>query len=178
MTETEDAELMQRIKDGDQDAFLQLVRRYQGPLLNFFFRLGAYSDEEDLVQDTFLRVFSYRFRYKPVAKFTTFLYTLARHAWADSMRKAQRRENLSERISNEWPVSDDGAMNRISAKLDAQTALSKLSEKTRAVVVMSLYQGLKYEEISAILQIPVGTVKSRMFVALNQLKEILDDNKP
>jgi RNA polymerase sigma-70 factor (ECF subfamily) len=139
--------------------------------------LGAHGDDEDLVQETLLRVFRYRFKYRPVAKFTTFLYTVARHAWADGLRKAMRREALYERAATELSASDDGAGKRLHAAMDAQTALEQLSEKLRVVIVMSLYQGLKYDEIAETLDIPVGTVKSRVFTALSQLKEILRDNK-
>jgi RNA polymerase sigma-70 factor, ECF subfamily len=172
-----DPELMRLVGTGDQDAFVVLIRRHQQPLLNFFRRLGAYNDAEDLVQETFLRVFRYRFKYRPVAKFTTFLYTVARHAWADGLRKAMRREALCERAATELPASDDSAGKRLHAAMDAQTALEQLSEKLRVVIVMSLYQGLKYDEIAGILDIPVGTVKSRMFTALSKLKEMLRDNK-
>lgn len=174
-TETPDPELMERVRSGDQDAFVRLIHRHQQSLVNFFRRLGAYSDAEDLAQETFLRVFRYRFKYRPVAKFTTFLYTVARHVWADGLRKTMRHEAISERVANESLVSDDGAIGHTQAAMDTQMALEKLSEKLRAVVVMSVYQGMKYDEIAEILDIPVGTVKSRMFTALNQLKEILDD---
>lgn len=167
-----DAELMAKTRAGDQAAFMTLVRRHQEPLLNYFRRLGAYNDAEDLVQDTFLRVFKYRFKYQPVAKFTTFLYTLGRHAWADSLRKTMRREKLQDVLEEEAPGSDERSMGRAPAAMDAQAALDALSDKLRPVVVMSLYQGLRYEEIAEILEIPVGTVKSRMFVALSQLKAL------
>jgi RNA polymerase sigma-70 factor (ECF subfamily) len=172
-----DPELMRLLAAGDQDAFAALIRRHQRSLLNFFLRLGAYGEAEDLTQETFLRVFRYRFKYRPVAKFTTFLYTIARHVWADGLRKAMRREAVCERAAAELPTGDNRANERPHAAMDAQTALDQLSEKLRVVVVMSLYQGLKYEEIAGILDVPVGTVKSRMFTALNQLKEILRDKK-
>ena len=87
-----DFELMRRTREGDRDAFAALIRRHQPPLVNFFYRMGAYSDAEDLAQTTFLKPFEYRFRYRETAKFTTFLYTLARHAWIDGFRKSQRRD--------------------------------------------------------------------------------------
>jgi RNA polymerase sigma-70 factor (ECF subfamily) len=75
-----DRDLMGMVKLGQREAFEILVCRYQRALLNFFSRMGAnIGDAEDMVQETFLRVFKYRFKYRPLAKFTTFLYTLARH---------------------------------------------------------------------------------------------------
>ena len=168
-----DPELMARTSAGDRDAFAALIRRHQHALVNFFRRMGALHDEaEDLLQETFLRVYAYRKRYRPVAKFTNFLYVLARHAWANLMRKASRT-----------PRADDPALERASvasqtphvdARMDVQAALEELSEKLRLVVVLNVYQGLKYREVAEVLEIPLGTVKSRMHLALKQLRELLD----
>ena len=171
----DDIALMARVRKGDEGAFAQLVARHEMPLVNFFRRLGAYQVAEDLAQDTFLRLFRYRTRYRPSAKFTTFLYTLARHAWVDHLRQIARRERIVERGRIEWPTSDDATSGVARARLDAQAALATLSEKLRVVVVMSLYQGLGYAEIAKALGIPVGTVKSRMFLALRQLRSWFDE---
>ena len=171
--ETTDIELMARIGRDDRDAFAVLIRRYQASLVNFFRRMGAlHSEAEDLVQDTFLRLYSYRRRYRPTGKFTSFLYVLARHAWVDLLRKAARRPGsgtvppLKSAVASHEPGVD--------ARMDVQTALEAISEKLRAVVVLNVYQGLKYREIAEVLEIPLGTVKSRMHLALKQLKELLD----
>ena len=76
---------------GDRDAFELLVRRHHQPLLNFFLRMGVDRDAEDLVQQTFIRLYNYRQRYRPSAKFTTFLYLLARQVWVDELRRRGRR---------------------------------------------------------------------------------------
>ncbi len=177
MHELSDFELMAQVREGSQEAFATLIHRHQNALLNFFRHLGAHSDAEDLVQDTFLRLFRYRARYVPSAKFTTFLYTLARHAWADRWRKAQRQERLEERLQQEWSGVDDGGIAPVRARLDAQEALVRLPEKLRLVLVMSWYEGLLYEDIARILRIPEGTVKSRMFLALQQLREMFHEEK-
>ena len=91
-----DPDLMKRSAAGRQEAFETVVRRHQKPLLNFFRRMGAsYSEAEDMVQETFLRLFDYRFRYRPLAKFTTFLYRLASHVRVDGLRKLQRQPKTS-----------------------------------------------------------------------------------
>jgi RNA polymerase sigma factor (sigma-70 family) len=172
MQELPDHELMGRIRAGDESAFETLIRRHQVPLLNFFRRLGAYSESEDLVQDVFLRLYRYRDRYVHNAKFTTFLYTLARHAWADRWRKLQRILRIEERAQRELPSETDGSLGQVRDAIDAQHALANLPEKLRMVLVMSIYQGLRYEEIAGALGIPEGTVKSRVFLALKRLKEI------
>ncbi|MEI6808335.1 MAG: sigma-70 family RNA polymerase sigma factor [bacterium] len=169
-----DFELMARIKEGDQTAFLALVRRHQDALVNFFHRLGAYTDAEDIVQETFLRVFRYRDKYRPDAKFTTFLYTIARHAWADGLRKMKKQETVSERVTSEAAIEDRLETHRAQAQMDARTALDTLPEKLRIVLVMSFYQGLRYEEIAEILEVPVGTVKSRVFLAMGRMREAFD----
>lgn len=174
-----DEVLMQQTAAGELSAFTTLVRRHQDPLLNFFRRLGVYTDAEDLVQETFVRLFNYRDRYRPTAKLTTFLYTIARHAWLDGLRKAKRQEAFVEKLAADSPASSDGGMPQALLRMDAEQALEQLPEKLRSVVVLSLYQGLRYEEIAAVLDIPVGTVKSRMFNALSQLKEIFErENRP
>ena len=175
MHEPLDHELMERIGAGEENAFPLLIRRYQSPLLNFFRRLGANHDAEDCVQEVFLRLYRYRDRYEHSAKFTTFLYTLARHVWTDRWRKRQRMERIEERARQEMPAESDGNLGRTRAALDAQQALTQLPEKLRIVLVMSLYQGLRYDEIADALQIPTGTVKSRVFLALQRLKEIYHD---
>ena len=172
MQELPDHELMRKIRTGDQDAFAELIRRHQSSLLNFFRRLGANNESEDLVQDVFLRLYRYRDRYEHNAKFTTFLYTLARHVWVDRWRKLQRILRIEERARQEMIAECDGNMGRIRDAIDTEQALEQLPDKLRIVLVMSICQGLRYSEIGEALGIPEGTVKSRAFLALKQLKEI------
>jgi len=172
MQELPDHVLMGKTRAGDHDAFAVLIRRHQSPLLNFFRRLGANNESEDLVQDVFLRLYRYRDRYRHKAKFTTFLYTLARHVWADRWRKLQRIMRIEERARQEMTTQCDGNIGRTRDALDTQQALEQLPDKLRIVLVMSICQGLRYGEIGEVLGIPEGTVKSRVFLALKMLKEI------
>ena len=172
MQEPLDHELMERIRAGDENAFAALIRRHQNSLLNFFRRSGANTESEDLAQEVFLRLYRYRDRYVHNAKFTTFLYTLARHVWADRWRKLQRILRIQERAKQEMMTECDGNMGRVRDAMDTQQALEQLPDKLRIVLVMSICQGLRYSEIGDILGIPEGTVKSRVFLALKQLKEI------
>lgn len=166
---------MLRVKGGCRDAFACLVRRHQQPLLNFFYRMGAYNDAEDLAQDTFVRLYRYRKRWRPRAKLTTFLYTLARHVWIDALRKRKRGEQFREQWKEHADTVDEGGHAALRARLDVSQALAALPEKLRDVVVLSVYQGMRYRDIGAILKIPEGTVKSRMFLAMNRLKEVLGE---
>lgn len=161
-------------EDNDPEALRALIRKHQGALLNFFLRSGAYSFAEDLVQDTFIRLYRYRDRCRPRARFTTFLHTLARHVWIDHLRKRGRMVTLHARWSVLQPETDEVSAGIPASHLDAHEALQRLPEPLREVVVLSILQGLSYPEVAVVLEIPVGTVKSRMFYALQKLRELLD----
>ena len=170
--EPDDFALMALIRRGDHEAFQQLVERHQRPLLNFFWRMGASNHSEDLAQETFVRLWKYRKKYKAKAKFTTFLYTLARHAWLDHLRKHTRFQLFTQRYREDMPDSTDGGLDRLRRKLDIQDALNQLTPKLREVLVLAVHQGLSYKEIARVLHLPVGTVKSRVFNALATLRRM------
>lgn len=174
----EDALLMLRVTRGDDEAFTRLVERHQRSLLNYFLRSGALDESEDLVQKTFVRLYRYRDRYQPVARFATFLYHLARNVWVDETRALARKRRLFNALREE--EKENTPTNSIipsGAAMDAATALSALSPKLRDVVVLHIYQGLRYHEIADVLEIPEGTVKSRMNLAMNALRQALHENK-
>ena len=171
----DDCGLMLRARDGDRDAFTALVRRHQRSLLNFFRRCGVQTDAEDLVQLTFVRLYRYRDRYAPRAKLTTFLYLLARQVWIDDLRRQQRRTRLREELAAEPEPVTNHASQPERGRMDLDAALAALPEGLRLVVVMGVYQDLPYAEIAQALGIPVGTVKSRMFNALRQLRRTLEE---
>ena len=115
-------------------------------------------------------------RYQPAARFTTFLYHVARHVWADRGRKIMRFERLAtelrlqaEAVATKPPPSPGRG-------LDVQAALDRLSPKLREVIVLNVYQGLRYQEVADALGIPLGTVKSRINLALAALKETLHED--
>jgi len=175
--EIPDEAVMQRVADGDGEAFSLLVRKYHVALLNFFHGMNVYSaDRDDLVQETFIRLYNYRRKYRPTAKLKTFLYLLARQVQIDYFRKQQRRYALVETLRNEprEQFTRPGKHNMGDDRREKlQKALGALSEEMRCVVVMSIYQELKYAEIAEILDIPAGTVKTRMFHALQKLGKVI-----
>jgi RNA polymerase sigma-70 factor (ECF subfamily) len=175
--ESSDIELMQRVRNGGDDALTVLVHRYQGQLLNFFRSMGLNAGAEDAVQDTFLRLYRYRDRYEPRAGFRTFIYLIARQVGVDAIRKGRRYSDLLSRATDESETDAAPGMPRRDRTALAEELLMTLPDAMREVVVMSLCQGMKYEEISVSLDIPVGTVKSRMFNAMLRLKEALRDRK-
>jgi RNA polymerase sigma-70 factor (ECF subfamily) len=174
-TRDPDVALMLEVAGGSETAFTALVRRHQNPLLNFFARMGASSDCEDLVQETFVRLFRFRRRYKPAARFTTFLYHLARNVWADRGRKIVRLEWLAAEFQTEVEIARQRAPDRSGDAVDIEAALDRLSPKLREAIVLNIYQGLRYQEVADVLEIPLGTVKSRINLALTALKEILHE---
>lgn len=172
-----DAEWMMRVAEDSEEAFAQLVERHQTPLLNFFARMGAYADCEDLVQETFVRLYRYRRQYKATARFTTFLYHLARHVWADRWRKIVRFDRLTTAFQSELEIhARTTKLERPGDAADIEGALDKLSPKLREVIVLNIYQGLRYQEVADVLGIPLGTVKSRINLALAALKEALNED--
>lgn len=170
-----DAALMERVAGGDREAFCELIRRHQDKLANFFARMGAYNEAEDLVQETFLRLYRHRARYKPSARFTTYLYVLARHVWADLGRRMVRKERLQDSLTADAAIVPRDGMAPGDARLDAEAALARLSPKLREVIVLNVYQGLKYQEIADALGIPLGTVKSRLNLALDELRSFFNE---
>ena len=170
-----DAALMVEVSNGSEIAFTVLVRRHQNSLLNFFTRMGALSDGEDLVQETFVRLFRYRDRYRPSARFSALLYHLARNVWADRGRKDARFEKLTSGLRAEADISSGQDFTDPGERLDVDAALRKLSPKLREVIVLNVYQRLRYQEIADALGIPLGTVKSRINLAIAALKEHLNE---
>ncbi len=166
---------MMRARGGDREAFGALVIRHQKMLLNYFRRAGVPYDAEDLVQQTFLRLYRYRSRYTPRAKVTTFLFLLARQVWIDDLRKRKRAERLADALARE-PEPPPGIADARPGRggLDVAGAVAALPEAMRQVVELGVYQDLPYAEVARILGIPAGTVKSRMFNAIRILREELE----
>lgn len=174
-----DVDLMLRAaRQDDREAFSELVRRHQRPLANFFVRCGVYGDVEDLVQETFIRLYRYRSRYAPTAKFTTFLYLLARQTRIDALRRSQRRDALHGRVVAETPQEVEPTAVDRGERLDLAAALARLSEPMREVVVLAVMQGLTQNEVADVLGIPTGTVKSRLSTALSRLRDDLEGRTP
>ena len=151
------------------------ARKFEKNLLNFFWRQGvSYFEGEDLVQETYLRLWNYRKEYKPSAKLSTFLFLMARQVRLDALRRQTRREAREETWGLEQPQAQSPA---VQSREDVRWAVSRLSEPLREVVELGVFQDLPYAEVAEILGIPVGTVKSRMSNALKKLKEIFDDER-
>jgi RNA polymerase sigma-70 factor, ECF subfamily len=175
--DAEDWYLMMQVARDDAHALRRLVERHQGVLLNFFLRSGAQSSAEDLVQEAFIRLYRYRHRAVPRARFTTFLHTLARNVWVDHVRRGGRANRLREAWQAEQPAADVASAAAAGARLDAERALQELPDESRSVVTLLFFQGLSQAEVAEVLGIPIGTVKSRLFNALHRLRGALDETR-
>jgi RNA polymerase sigma-70 factor (ECF subfamily) len=178
-------QLMWRVKmNDDPQAFAALVRRFEGPIHSLCARMtGDVHRAQDLSQEAFARLFACRKSYELSGRFSTFLWRIALNLCYDELRKIKRRpeiplETCESSDGNEEAVRDSAPSpdaivvgeERASA---VRAALRQLSEPYRAVLVLRHYEGLKFREIADVLDIPEGTVKSRMAEALSQLSRIL-----
>lgn len=158
----------------DDEQLMAEAMKSKKILLNFFASHGVSpSESEDLLQETYLRLWNYRKAYRKTAKLSTFLFLIARQVRIDALRRRMRRETREESWMAERPEEEVPRTNGV--KEDVLWAVSKLSEPLRAVVELGVFGELPYAEIGEILGIPVGTVKSRMSNALKRLKEIFDE---
>lgn len=130
------------------------------------------------MQETFVRLYRHRRRARPLARFTTYVHTLAHHAWIDYLRKRGRVLRVIEAVERELPDYDAHSSGHAAARLDAEQLLNTLSADLRATVVLVVYQGLSHTEAAEVLSIPVGTVKSRMFHSLHRMRAILERGVP
>lgn len=163
---------MLRVKAGDRGAFEELYHLFEKPLTNYLFRLsGNRARAEDLLQDAFLRLWKAAPTYEPSAKVSTYIFRIAHNLFLNDA--ARRREKALESVDAETRSDPGSDLSRREVQSAVQRAVEALPEGEREVLLLSEYNGFKYAEISEILGIPVGTVKSRMFSAVQRLKEAL-----
>lgn len=169
-----DEELMALVQEDDTAAFEVLVERYQHALMTFISRfLGRGPHVEDILQEAFIRVWRHRRHYKTVAKFSTWVYTIAGNLAKTELRRLKIRRSVPIRTGGESiedesvDVVDDGATPEESARRReiremVNKEIERLPEVYRVAVILRDLQDKTYEEIAEILNIPVGTVKSRV----------------
>ena len=181
-----DEELISRFQNGDERAYVELVNRYKDRLLNFVFQfLGDIEQAEDVVQDTMLRLYEKKHYYKEIAKFSTWIYTIARNLANTELRKRKRTKTtylsqLSKERQFEIPAIQDDVDQSLQNEFindRIQSAISNLPEHFKVVIILRDIQELSYEEISNIVEVPLGTIKSRINRARIQLQAELIDLK-
>ncbi len=166
---------MLAVRDGDVGRLGELFDRYHGTLFDFFCRmLGNRTAADDLVQDVFFRILKYRKTYRDQSHFTTWMFHIARNARFDYFKK-HRAEILFPEDGFEIPSRapfPNQQFERDQESAFLKTALARLPEEKRELLILARYQELKYEQISEVLGVDVGTVKVRVHRAVKELREI------
>ena len=168
----EDADLIRKARGGDVEAFNLLISRWEKRVFNYLLRiLQNREDALDLSQDVFLKAYQNLRKLEDPARFAAWLFRIA-HNEAYSLFRKRKPEGEPE--VTERP---EGAAFPIELSIAVTTALERLSPDQREAVVLKIYQGFKFEEMSEILSCPVSTVKSRLYTALELLKADLSPLK-
>ncbi len=180
-----DEQLISRFQAGDERAYIELVNRYRDRLINFVYQfLGDFEQSEDVVQDTMLKLYEKKHYYREIAKFSTWIYTIARNLANTELRKRKRRKTtLLSHMSQEekeyelpaiQPETGQEVQNEFAEKR-IQKAIQELPEHFKTVIILRDIQELSYDDISSIVGVPLGTVKSRINRARLQLQADLKD---
>lgn len=186
-----DTELMLRFQAGEAGCFDELVHRYQKPLLGFVFRMVRDTGAgEELIQEAFLRVYQHRDRYRPEARFSTWLYRIANHLALNYLRDHRRDRQATSldeptedgemrmELADTRPNAEQDLMaasNETMRRARVQDAIGALPGRQRAAVIMHKYQGLDYDEIAGALELSASATKSLLFRAYESLRRDLHD---
>ena len=174
-----DEKLILRFQEGDINAYNELVKRYKDRLLNFVFRyFNNVEQAEDVVQDTLIKLYTHASYYKNVAKFSTWIFTIAKNNALTELRKNKRKKTDSLWTDDGQVIDINSKEESLDTKVQNEIAIDQLNkfldeipENFRMAVVLRDFQELSYEEISKILEIPIGTIKSRINRGRIQLAE-------
>ncbi len=186
LIELSDEELILEFQKNDNvEAFEILMRRYKNPLMNYVYRfLGDYEACTDIIQETFIKLYRYKDLYSSIAKFSTWIYTIAGNLARTEYRKRKKRRILSIDALTEkdegFDIPDERYRPDIETDNDIkdeiiQKALLKVSDTYREAVILRDIQGMSYEEIAEITKTNEGTVKSRINRGRAQLQKLLKD---
>ncbi|MCX8035824.1 MAG: sigma-70 family RNA polymerase sigma factor [Candidatus Sumerlaeia bacterium] len=192
MPVSEDHELMQRLQGGDEAALERLVRRWEQPILNFFYHaIGDLDTAEDLRQDVFVRLYTYRAGYRGNGTFRSWLYQLAANVLRSHLRRVRslpmtgfsetdnvpdgEAEGDADRSRGGRQLANESAACREVFQMESQrlarALLDSLPVEDREVLLLRFYEGLQYAEISAVLGIAESSAKSRVYRALEKLRQ-------
>lgn len=181
-----DIEIVDKILKGEMDAFEQLIDRYQKLIYNLAYRIfNNTSDAEDVTQEVFLKIYRNIEKCSGKQSIKTWIYTITYNTCIDEVRKRKGKNNISldmtldsddgeysfEVASNE-PTPEASLLNKEGIK-EIEEAINQLNEVNKSLVFLRDIKGLSYNEISEIMDMNIGTVKSRLNRARNKLKNIL-----
>ena len=184
-----DAEVMLRVKAGDQAAFDSLVQKYRRPMVSFMYRMAHNAAiAEDLAQEVFLRVYRSRESYEPSAKFTTWLYRIATNLAVNHARDT-RHERPEVQVSIDEPDEESGTTFEVPDRsLNAEQSImlrermlairrkvEALPEQQKLAVIMHKYQQMDYKQIAEVLRKSESATKSLLFRAYETLREQLKE---
>jgi RNA polymerase sigma-70 factor (ECF subfamily) len=165
---SDDAEVMLRVKAGDETAFAYLVQKYRRPMVSFMYRMSHNAAAaEDLAQEVFLRVYRSREGYEASAKFTTWLYRIASNLAVNHARdtRHERPENM---VSLDEPDEDTGLT--VDVPDGSATAEETIMKRQRTAVIMHKYQQMDYRQIAEVLKLSESATKSLLFRAYETLR--------
>lgn len=182
----DDAALIRRCQRGDFEAMNELIQAYQKHVFNLAFRLsGNYDDAQDIAQEAFIRVFNSINSFRGEANFSTWIYRIVTNVFLDERKKQRVRDHgsldeyleledssVARQIEDPSPGPEASVEQRERNEVVGQAVLA-LPENQRVMIALYHFQGRSYEEIADIMQLPIGTVKSRLNRARLALKEKL-----
>ena len=182
-----DEQLIARVQSGDERAYIELVNRYRDRLINFVYPfLGDFEQAEDVVQETMLKLYEKKHYYREIAKFSTWIYTIARNLANTELRKKKRRKTtyISRMTKDDRQYDIPAVQADLNQNLQNEfirdrihAAIKELPEHFKTVIILRDIQELSYDDISNIVGVPLGTVKSRINRARLQLQAELQDLK-
>lgn len=169
--EVEDRDLVAKAGRGDVDAFNLLVSRWERRVFNYILRLvGNREDALDLTQDVFLKAYQNVGKLDDHSRFAPWLYRIAHN---ESFSLLRRHRPDGEELHESPPPAPGPRLLPVETALAVTSALGRLNQEQREAVELKIYQGFKFDEMADILGCPVSTVKSRLYTALDLLKEAL-----
>jgi len=179
-----DEDLMLRFQNGDENSYSELVERYKNKLMNhIFYYMKDRESAEDIVQDTFVRVYLNKDKYKEIAKVSTWIYTIAINLAKTALSRSGKMNSFSitgKDGENDYEIKDkhsstDGDVLKNELSDIIMSSIDSLEDKFREIVMLRDIDEMSYEEIAALLNIPTGTVKSRLNRARLNLRDALTD---
>jgi RNA polymerase sigma-70 factor (ECF subfamily) len=177
-----DAQLMLRVRDGDEECFRVLLEKYRNPVMRFVYRMVQdRAISEELAQEVFLRVYRSRATYEPTARFTTWLFRIATHLainWLRDGRNERGQQRLDDEGDGDMPVREvadrrptvEQRMLDQTRLQEVRDAITVLPEKQRAAVLMHKYEEMEYAQIAHVLECSESAVKSLLFRAYESLR--------
>jgi RNA polymerase sigma-70 factor (ECF subfamily) len=183
----DDRALVARILEGDRDRFTELMKRYEKRIVNYVYRIThRYEEAHDLAQEIFVKVYLALDRYDPKYQFSTWLFRIAQNSAIDALRKKSVSEVplarpaddessvLKDREFADGGVTPERALKNKQLGAAIAKAVEDLPSDYRELIQLRHYAELSYEEIATMKQLPLGTVKNKLFRARNLLKDALD----